>query len=105
MQKLETFLQWPIAATAIGKRNTGNKENITNKVLPTYKKGLLSFKQDLIKYTKKKKGFAYKYKRKIPTANSHSKFLRQIATANSCGKFPRQIPVANSRKNCNNRSP
>ena len=77
MQKLETFLQWPIAATAIGKRNTGNKENITNKVLPTYKKGLLSFKQDLIKYTKKKKDLL---------TNTNVKYPRQTATANFCDK-------------------
>ena len=37
-----TFLQWPTTATTITKRNTVNKENLTNqKVLLTYKKGLL----------------------------------------------------------------
>ena len=75
-------VRWPITATAITKRNTINKENITNKkVLLTYKKGLLSYKQDLLTYTKKQ--FAYKYKRQIVTANNHGKFSRQIPTANS----------------------
>ena len=47
-------VQWPITATAITKRNTVNKENLTNKkVLLTYKSGLLSYKQDLLTYTKK----------------------------------------------------
>ena len=41
-------------ATAITKRNTVNKENLTNKkVLRTYKKGLLSHEQDLLTYTKR----------------------------------------------------
>lgn len=43
------FVRWPITATAITKKNTVNKENPTNKeVLLTYKKGLLSYKQDLL---------------------------------------------------------
>ena len=40
--------------TVITKRNTINKENLTNEnFLLTYKKGLLSYKQDLLTYTKK----------------------------------------------------
>ena len=47
------FIRWPITATAITKRNTFNKENLTNqKVLLTYKKGLLPYKQDLLIYKK-----------------------------------------------------
>ena len=95
-------LRWPIAATAKTKRNTVNKENLTNKkVLLTYNKGLLPYKQDLISYTKKE--FAYKYKK--PTANNHSKFLRQILTANFCGKFPPQIPAANSHGKFSRQNP
>ena len=48
------MIWWPITATAITKRNTVNKENLTNKkVLLTCKKGLLSYKQDLLTFTKK----------------------------------------------------
>ena len=63
----------------ITRRNTVNKENLTNqKVLHTYKKGLPPYKQDLLTYTKK-------------NLLINTKNLRQIATANSSGKFPRQI--------------
>ena len=82
------FLRWPITATALTKRNTVNKENLTNqKVLLTYKKGLLPYKQDLLIYTKKYSLTYTKNPRQILTANSHGKFLRQIATANSPDKF------------------
>ena len=69
-------VRWPITATAITKRNTINKENITNKkVLLTYKKGLLSYKQDLPTYTKNDL-----------LTNTNGKYPRQIAMANSYGK-------------------
>ena len=43
-----------MTATAITKRNTVNKENLTNqKVLLIYKKGLRPYKQDLLTYPKK----------------------------------------------------
>ena len=71
-------LRWPIAATAITKRNTVNKEILTNKkVLLTYKKGLLSYKQDLLTYTKRIC---------LQIQNNHGKFLRPILAANSHGK-------------------
>ena len=77
----------------ITRRNTVNKENVTNqKVLHTYEKGLPPYKQDLLIYTKKD-SFIYT---KNPRQNGDSKFSRQIATANSCGKFSRQILAANS---------
>ena len=73
------FIRWPITATAITKRNTVNKVNLTNqKALLTYKRGLLPYKQDLLTYTKK-------------YSLTYTKNPRQIATANSRGKFPRQI--------------
>ena len=75
---------------AITKRNTVNKENLT------YKKGLLSFKQDWLTYTKKGLLANTKNTLQIATANSCGKFLRQIAMANSCVKFPRQISAADS---------
>ena len=62
---------------AVTKRNTVNKENLT------YKKGLLSFKQDWLTYTKK--GLL-----------ANTKNTLQIAMANSCVKFPRQISAADS---------
>ena len=41
-----TKLRWAITPTAITKRNTFNKENLTNKkVLLSYEKGLLSYKK------------------------------------------------------------
>ena len=54
--KLIRVFRWklrrPIAATAITKRNTVNKENLTNRnVLLTYKKGLLPYIQDLVSHT------------------------------------------------------
>ena len=67
-------LRWPITATAITKRNTVNKENLTNqKVLFTYKKGLLPYKQDLLIYTKKYSLTYTKNPRQIPAANSRGK--------------------------------
>ena len=85
-------LRWPITATGITKRITVNKENFTNKnVLLTYEKGLLSYKQDLLTYTKKDLLTNTKNTRQIATAIFCGKVSRQIATANSCGKFPRQI--------------
>ena len=84
------MIRWPITAMAMTKRNTVNKENITNKqVLLSYKKGLLSYKQDLFTYTKKDLLTNTKSPRQIPAANSHGKFPRQILAANSHGKFPR----------------
>ena len=78
--KIKCFLRWPITATAITKRNTVNKENLTNK------KVLLTYKQDLLTYTEKDL-----------LTNTNGKYPRQTPTANSCGKFLRQIPTANSR--------
>ena len=85
----------------ITRRNTVNKENLTNqKGLHTYEKGLPPYKQDLLIYTKKdsliytknpRQNGDSKFSRQIATANSCGKFSLQIATANSCGKFPRQI--------------
>ena len=46
------------------------------------------------KKKKKKKGFAYVYKK--PTANSHDKFSREMATSNSCSKCPQLTSAANS---------
>ena len=86
--KLISNIRWPITATGIRKRNTVNKENLTNqKILLTYKKGLLSYKQDLLTYTKKYSPTYTKNPRQIATANSHGKFLRQILAVNSHGKF------------------
>ena len=61
-------VRWPITATAITKRNTINKENITNKkVLLTYKKGLLSYKQKICPHIQKTICL------QIQTANTHGK--------------------------------
>ena len=80
-------LRWPITTTAITKRNTVNKENFINqKVLLTYKKGFLPYKQDLLTYIKKYSLTYTKNPRQILTANSQDKFLRQILTVNSRGK-------------------
>ena len=94
------YVRWAITATAITKRNTANKENLTNKnVLLTYKKGLVSSKQHLLTYTKKDlvTNTNDKKPRQILTANSCGKFLRKISTTNSRGKEPWQILAANSR--------
>ena len=49
------ILRWPITAMTITRRKTVNKKNLTNqKVLHTYKKGLPPYKQDLLRYTKKR---------------------------------------------------
>ena len=65
------YVRWPITTTAITRRNTVNKENLTNqKVLHTYKKGLPPYKQDLLTYTKKDSLIYTKNPRQIPTANS-----------------------------------
>ena len=67
-------LRWPITTTAITKRNTINKENFINqKVLLTYKKGLLRYKQDLLTYARKYSLTYTKNPRQIATANSHGK--------------------------------
>ena len=96
------IVRWPITATAITKRNTIDKENLTNKnVSLTCKKGLLPYKQDLLTYTKKYSLTYPKNPRQIATANSHGKFRgkfpRQIPAADSRGKQPRQILAVNSR--------
>ena len=63
-------LWWPITTTTITKRNTINKENLTNKkVLPTYKRGLPPYKQDLLTYTKKSLLRNTKNPQEIATAN------------------------------------
>ena len=81
-----------ITTMIITRRNTVNKENVTNqKVLHTYEKGLPPYKQDLLIYTKKDSHRYTKNPRQIATANSHGRFLRQIPTANSHRKFPREI--------------
>ena len=72
------YVRWPITITAITRRNTVNKENLTNqKVLRTYRKGLPPYKQNLLIYTKKD-SLIYiqknKRRRQILTANSHDKF-------------------------------
>ena len=74
------YVRWPITITAITRRNTVNKENLTNqKVLRTYRKGLPPYKQNLLIYTKKDSLiYIQKNKRQIATANSHNKFPRQI---------------------------
>ena len=78
-----------ITTMIITRRNTVNKENVTNqKVLHTYEKGLPPCKQDLLTYTKKDS--------LLYTKKTHGKFLLQIPTAISRGKKPRQIPAANS---------
>ena len=88
------YVRWPITATTVTKRNTVNRENLTNQnIFLTYKKGLLPYKQDLLTYTKKD---SLIYTKK-PTANSCRKFPRQIPAANSHGKFSWQIPTANSQ--------
>ena len=56
------------------KKNTVDKENLTNKnVSLTCKKGLLPYKQDLLTYTKKYSLTYTKNPRQIATANSHGK--------------------------------
>ena len=74
------YVRWPITTTAIARRNTVNKENLTSqKVLRTYRKGLPPYKQNLLIYTKKDSLiYIQKNKRQIATANSHNKFPRQI---------------------------
>ena len=67
-------VRWPIIDTALTKRNTVNKENLTNQVLLTYEKGLLPYKQDLLTYTKKYSLTYTKNPRQIATASSHGKF-------------------------------
>ena len=75
------------------KRNTVNKEDLTNeKILLTYKKGLLPHKQDLLTYTT----MDLLTNAKKTTANFHGELLQQVLAVNSHGKFLRQVPAANS---------
>ena len=68
------LVRGPMTATTITKRNTVNKQNLTDKkVLLKYKKGLLPCKQDFLTYTKM-------------DLLTNTKTPRQIATANSRGK-------------------
>ena len=77
-------VRWPITPAQKQKRNTANKENLTNKTF------LLPYKQDLLAYTKKDLLTNTKKPRQKATANF---------TAKSCDKFPRENAVANSRGN------
>ena len=84
-----TILRWPITVTAIAKRNTVNKENLTKKFCSRIKK--VCFHINKICSHVEKQICLH-----VQPANTHGKFLRQILAANSHGKFLRQILTANS---------
>ena len=85
-----TILRWPITATAIAKRNTVNKEDLTKKFCSRIKKVCFHINKICLHVEKQ-------ICLHVQPANTHGKFLRQILAANSHGKFLRQIATANSR--------
>ena len=65
MEWKKANLRWPTTSTTITRRNTVNKENLTNqKVLHTYKMGLHPYKQDLLTYEKKDSLISWNYNTK-----------------------------------------
>ena len=77
------YVRWPVTATAITKRNTVNKEILTNKK---------KFYSHMINVCFQLKKICLQRKMICSHRKKVCLHTQNKSTANSCGKFPRQKP-------------